>query len=406
MKKPPAEVALLTPDAEGWRLSRTGAAAQKTATLGEAAAALPLGTRLHLALPCQAVLLERMTLPSTDRTELAGMVQLQLEKSLPFAIEDVSSDFVVVESNENESTLVSAAAQNTQLDSLCSPLREKGRVPEKITPFAMHVAAACPANETVLAIYPEQGQLVVAICEKSRLAWTHLVQPMPDEATLRDELPQMLLGAEMEGVPTNFSRVRLAEESAALAAPLREYFEVPVELMPLDGQLPEPAFNLVPASWQADVARGARAAQWKQRIIIGVAAYLLLIVASYVYLALLKVKAGKIATEVRNGKPAQVFMQTRRARWQALAPAVDPNRSVVEILLQVTPPPDSGIVITDFEFSPTNWKIGGEAPSADLLTAYVAKLKENKELEAFNIQWQMGKFLPNDHVPFNIFGKQ
>jgi hypothetical protein len=406
MKKPSAEVALLTPDAEGWRLSRTGAAAQKTATLGEAAAALPLGTRLHLALPCQAVLLERMTLPSTDRSELAGMVQLQLEKSLPFAIEDVSSDFVVVESGENESTLVSAAAQNTQLDSLCGPLRESGRVPEKITPFAMHVAAACPANETVLAIYPEQGQLVVAICEKSRLAWTHLMQPMPDEAALRDELPQMLLGAEMEGVPTNFSRVRLAEESASLAGPLREYFEVPVELMPLDGQLPEPSFNLVPASWQADVARGARLAQWKQRIVIGVGVYLLLIVASYVYLALLKVKAGKLAAEVKNSKPAQLFMQTRKARWNALAPAVDPNRYVVEVLFQVTPPADSGISITEFDFQPAQWRVAGEAPSANLLTNYVAKLKEDKELEPFTIEWKMGAFLPNDHVPFNIFGKQ
>ena len=96
MKKPGAAPALLTPDADGWRLSRTGAAPQKMATLGEAAAALPAGMRLHLALPCQAVLIERMTLPATDRAELAGMVQLQLEKTLPFAIEEVSSDFVVV----------------------------------------------------------------------------------------------------------------------------------------------------------------------------------------------------------------------------------------------------------------------------------------------------------------------
>ena len=181
MKKSGAALALLTPDADGWRLTRAGLSAQKIATLGEAAAALPEGTRLHLALPCQAVLLERMTLPATDRAELAGMVQLQLEKTLPFPIEGVSSDFVVVASGENESTLVSAAAQHTQIETLCQPLRAGDRLPEKITPFPMHIAAACPAAETVLAVYPEQGQLVVAICENSRLAWTQVL-PTTDAA--------------------------------------------------------------------------------------------------------------------------------------------------------------------------------------------------------------------------------
>ena len=144
MKKTGAAPALLTPDAIAWRLLRAGVPPQKFATLAEAAAALPAGTHLHLALPCQAVLLERMTLPATDRAELAGMVQLQLEKSLPFPIEDVSADFLIVETGETESTLVSAAAQHGQLAALCAPLRERGRPPEKITPFAMHIAAANP----------------------------------------------------------------------------------------------------------------------------------------------------------------------------------------------------------------------------------------------------------------------
>lgn len=405
MKKPDAAPALLTPGAEGWILTRGGLAAQKIATLGEAAAALPFGTHLHLALPCQAVLLERMTLPATDRSELAGMVQLQLEKTLPFPIEDVSSDFVVLESGENESTLVSAAAQHTQIETLCGPLRERGRLPEKITPFAMHVAAACPPDETVLAVYPEQGQLIVAIAEKSRLAWTHVL-PALDADTLRDELPQMLLGAEMEGVPTTFSRVRLAGECAPLAEVLGEFLQVPVELVAFDGQLPEPAFNLVPASWQTDVDRAGRAAQWRQRLIAVGVVYVLAIFAAFAYLAWMKAEARKISAQYAAAQPVLQFVQNRAARWKALAPAVDPGRYTVELLYQVHKNlPNESVRITEFYLDTGLWRIVGEAPSANLAIDYISKLKEEKELGTFLIDAKPPQLLPNEHAQFTISGK-
>ena len=406
MKKSGADVALLTPDADGWRLSQAGGAARKMATLAEAAAALADGTRLHLALPCQAVLLERMTLPATDRAELAGMVQLQLEKTLPFPIEGVSSDFVVVASGGNESTLVSAAAQHAQLDALCAPLRARGRLPEKITPFPMHIAAACPEDETVLAVYPEQGQLVVAICEKSRLAWTHVL-PAPDAESLRTELPQMLLAAEMEGVPVVFSRVRLAQQCAPLGGVLRDFFQLPVEFADFDGPLPEPAVNLVPSVWQADLARGARAAHWRQRLIAAAVIYVLAIVAAFAYLAWLKAQARKIAAQYAAAQPVEKFVLSQEARWQALAPAIDPRRYARELLYQIDrnrPTPD--LNVTAFHLEPGLWRIVGEAPSVNLAIDYLAKLKEEKELGSFVIDGQQPKLLPaNDHAQFTISGK-
>ncbi len=405
MKKNAEDIALLTPDADGWRLSLAGGAAQKMATLGEAAAALTNGTRVHLALPCQAVLLERMTLPATARDELAGMVQLQLEKTLPFPVEGVSSDFVVVESGAHESTLVSATAQHTQLDALCAPLRARGRLPEKITPFPMHIAAACPADETVLAVYPEQGQLVVAICEKSRLAWTYVL-PAPDAESLRSALPQMLLGAEMEGVPVVFSRVRLAQECAPLAEVLREFFLLPVEFADFDGLLPEPDVNLVPASWKADVNRGARAVQWRQRLIAAGVVYLLAIVAAFAYLAWLKAQARKIDAQLAAALPVQKFVLTEEARWQALAPAIEPRRYARELLYLVNKNrPTDDIHITEFHLDPGQWRIIGEAPSVNLALDYLAKLKEEKELGSFVIDAQQPKLVAGEHAQFTIFGK-
>ncbi len=404
MKKNAEDIALLTPDADGWRLSLAGGAAQKMATLGEAAAALTNGTRVHLALPCQAVLLERMTLPATDRDELAGMVQLQLEKTLPFPVEGVSSDFVVVESSGNESTLVSASAQHTQLDALCAPLRARGRLPEKITPFPMHIAAACPVDETVLAVYPEQGQLVVAICEKSRLAWTHVL-PAPDAESLRSALPQMLLAAEMEGVPVVFSRVRLAQECAPLAEVLREFFLLPVEFAAFDGLLPEPDVNLVPASWQADVNRGARAVQWRQRLIAAGVVYLLAIVAAFAYLAWLKAQVRKIDVQLAAALPVEKFVLSQEVRWQALAPAIDPRRHARELLYQIDRDrPVDDLHVTQFVLDAKQWSIIVEAPSANLALNYLTKLQEEKELDAFKIDARGPQPLPNEHSQITIFG--
>ena len=405
MKKTGAALALLTPDADGWRLSRSGVAPKKIATLGEAAAELPAGLRVHLALPCQAVLIERMTLPAMDRGELAGMVQLQLEKTLPFPIEEVSSDFVVVESSGSGSTLVSAAAQHAQLDALCAPLRERGRLPDKITPFAMHIAAACPAGETVLAVYPEQGQLVAAICEKGCLAWTHVI-PALDAGTLRDALPQMMLGAEMEGVPTAISRVRLEQECASLSETLDDFYQVPVEMVSFDGELPEPDVNLVPASWQADFQRGERVAQWRQRLVAAAVLYVMTIVAAFAYLAWLKSNARKIDAQYAAAQPVLQFVQSRQVRWKALGPAIDPSRYAVELLYQANKNlPNDGIRITEFDLRGAEWRIIGEAPSANLAVDYITKLKEEKDLGAFLIDGKLGQILPNEHAPFNIFGK-
>jgi hypothetical protein len=406
MKQPGADLALLTPDAAGWRLSRAGAPVQKSATLVEAAALLPAGLRLHLALPCQSVLLERMRLPATDRDELAGMVQLQLEKTLPFPIDEVSSDFVVTQTAENESTLVSATAQHAQLDALCEPLREKDRLPEKITPFAMHVAAACPQEDTVLAVYPEQGQLVAAICEKGKLAWTHVL-PSMDAAALTGELPQMLLSAEMEGAPTAFASVRLDNECAHLGASLREFFHLPVMPLALDGVLPEPAVNLVPSTWRADVERMERSARMRQWITIAGAAYVLAIVGAFAYLAWLKSDVRKIDAKYNAAKPVLEFVRGRQARWNTLAPAIDPHRFTVELLFQLDKNlPGEDVRITEFEQVLSQWKVIGEAPNANAAINYVTKLKEEKELGAYQISAGPPQIISaNESAQFSIFGK-
>ena len=103
-------------------------------SLAEAAALVPpRACRLHLALPCQMAVLERLTFPATSRDELAGMAQLQLEKTLPYPVEEASSEMEVICQAENESTVLSIAVNTESLSRLCEPLRTLGiRLPRKI----------------------------------------------------------------------------------------------------------------------------------------------------------------------------------------------------------------------------------------------------------------------------------
>ncbi|MEI9895074.1 MAG: hypothetical protein WDN28_14595 [Chthoniobacter sp.] len=84
MKKNGNSHALLSPGATGWRIRVPGAADSTVPTLDEALKAIPENAHIELSIPCQSVLLERHTLPATDRSEIADMLQLQLEKTLPF----------------------------------------------------------------------------------------------------------------------------------------------------------------------------------------------------------------------------------------------------------------------------------------------------------------------------------
>src|SRR5437762_12360149 len=89
MKKNGASHALVSPGATGWRIRINGGIDNTVPTLDEALDAIPVDAHIELSLPCQSVLLERHTLPATDRAELADMLQLQLEKTLPFPVEEV-----------------------------------------------------------------------------------------------------------------------------------------------------------------------------------------------------------------------------------------------------------------------------------------------------------------------------
>ena len=404
MKQNGATPAFLGPDAHGWRVSVGGGAEQSVATLGDAIAALPAGSTIELALPCQSVLIERHKLPSTDSAELADMLQLQLEKTLPYPLEDVSHGFEVLSQNESESTVITFAASRAQLDTLCAPLREKGRIPSRITLMALRVAAACPETGTILALWPEQEQTACAIITGGKLAWAQPVAALGADAVLA-ELPGLLLSAELQGVPADFSEIRISEEAAGLAGALAQHFGKPVlPLGPLPGA--KSALDLLPPAWQSELRRRERGDSVKHNLLIAGVVWLVLVAGAFGYLAWLKHRVQLTQNEHDAMEPRFASIIKQMGRWDSLAPVVEPRRSIVEVLHQLTKAwqQNEKLQFTSFSFGPREWVAKGEG-TTDARFDLVTRLKASKEFDSFELQFPPEQPLKDDKFSFSVIGK-
>jgi hypothetical protein len=399
--------ALVFPGATGWRIRLPGGQTTSVPSLDEAATVLPAGASVHLALPCHAALLERMALPSTDRDELSGMVALQLEKSLPYPVEEVSTDFDVLRQAENESTLLSVAANHAQLDQLCQPLRSKAFVPEKVTLYAQHVAAACDTAETVLCLWPEDGQLVVAVCEHGKLGYAQVLPETSPEAVTA-ELPGLLLRAEMEGVPTTFDRVRIEQGCGGLRDQLAALIGRPVEVFSFDAPLPEPRTNLIPSAWLDDMRKLESGDRLKSRLQLAAMLYLVLIAAGALYLVWLKNRVRQLDVQLAQTQPLVEFQQATQAKWSELAPAIDPARYPLEILKTLydnRPSPELKFIA--FTADTRGFKLECEVASesgAGLCLDFLDRLQKDPGLSAFKIEAPAPKFVDKG-TKYDVFGR-
>ena len=75
IKKNEAGPATILPQAEGWAIWRGSKREHIAASLAEAAALLPSRLPVHLALPAQGLVIERLQLPATQPDELAGRIE-------------------------------------------------------------------------------------------------------------------------------------------------------------------------------------------------------------------------------------------------------------------------------------------------------------------------------------------
>jgi len=413
----------IIPTAHGWNFLRSSTAAspreavagsagqngswnvRKLQTLGEAVPLLSATDDFVLGLPVAAVLAQRFRLPSVDPAEFPEMIRIQIEKVLPFSAEDVTTDFEVIEQDENESVVSAVAIRNEQLAELAAPLLDRGFIPRQVTVYAAQRASTYAPKGNALLIYPEGEALVYAVTENGKLSLTRVFENGNGEQ-LQLELPQLRMSAELQGINASSPNVLLDESYYQMRDTVQGILASPTEIVSVELPPASIKLNLLPESWRRRRSQLIRQTEWRKRLLWIGGAYVGLLFLLFAYLGLLRFQIGRIDTRIAQDAPGTQFVRATEANWKALAPAIDTRYYPVEILLHIFESlPSPEVRITAYNQSARQVSIDGEANTAALAYQFIEKIKKNPDLRVFQFEMAAPRILPNDHAQFRLEGK-
>src|SRR5438874_8640636 len=400
----------IIPTAHGWNFLRAAEQngswnVRKLQTLEEAVPLLAATDDFVLGLPVSAVLAQRFRLPSVDPAEFPEMIRIQIEKLLPFAADEVTTDFELIEQDENESVVSAVAIRNEQLKDMASPLLERGYIPRQITVYAAQRASTHAPKGNAVLIYPEGETLVYAMTENGKLSLARVFEGSNGEQ-LQLELPQLRLSAELQGIDASSPNVLLDETCYELRDAVQGILSSPTEIVGIELPPASVKLNLLPESWRRRRLQLVRQVEWRKRIAWIGGAYVGAIVLLFAYLGLVRFQVGRFDRRIAHDAPETEFVRATEARWQALAPAIDPHYSPVEILQHLFESlPSADVRITTYNQSARQISVDGEANTAALAYEFIDKIKKNPDLRNFQFDMAAPRILPNNHAQIRLEGK-
>src|SRR5213595_1096943 len=378
---------------------------RKLQTLEEAAPLLAATDDFVLGLPVSAVLAQRFRLPSADPAEFPEMIRIQIEKLLPFAADEVTTDFEVIEQDESESVVSAVAIRNEQLAELASPLLERGCIPRQVTVYAAQRASTHAPKGNAVLIYPEGDTLVYAVTENGKLSLARVFDNGNGEQ-LQLELPQLRLSAELQGIDASYPNVLLDETCYELRETVEGILTSPTEIVGIELPPAPVKLNLLPESWRRRRLQMMRQVEWRKRLVWIGGAYLAILVLLFAYLGLLRFQLGRLDRRIARDAPGTEFVRATEAKWKALAPAIDPHYYPVEILQHLFESlPSADVRITSYNQSARQISLDGEANTAALAYEFIDKIKKNPDLRTFQFDMAAPRILPNNHAQFRLEGK-
>src|SRR6266550_397837 len=412
----------IIPTAHGWNFLRSSTAAsprdvtagsasqngswnvRKLQNLGEAVPLLSATDDFVLGLPVSAVLAQRFRLPSVDPAEFPEMIRIQIEKVLPFSAEDVTTDFEVIEQDENERVVSAVAIRNEQLAEIAAPLLDRGFIPRQVTVYAAQRASTYAPKGNALLIYPEGEMLVYAMTENGKLSLARAIERNGDQ--VETELPQLRLSAELQGIDASSPNVLLDETCYELRDAVQGILASPTEIVGIELPPAPVKLNLLPESWRRRRLQLIKQAEWRRRLLWIGGAYRALLLLLLAYLGLLRFQIARLDRRIAQDAPGTEFVRATEAKWKALAPAIDGHYYPVEILLHLFESlPSADVRITAYNQSARQISVDGEANTAALAYEFIEKIKKNPELRIFQFDMAAPRILPNDHAQFRLEGK-
>jgi len=373
--------------------------------LKEAAGLLESTDDVVLGLPVNAVIAQRLRLPTVDPSEFEGMIRLQVEKAFPYPPEEVTSDIELIEKGEKESIISSVAVHNARLNEIAGPLLSKGHIPRQVTVYAAQRAASHAAKGRALIIYPEGEKLVSAISENGKLSFTRTLDAVEAEGLQRD-LPQLALSAELQGIDTSFPKVLLDENCLPLRDTIERVLAQRPDLMRTEAPPAKVKLDLAPATWRKQRVSLVRQRAWRRRLLWAGAIYAGIFLLFALYVAVIRFQVGRLQNAIKSDAPKVDFIKKTEADWKALSPAIDPHYYPIEVLLHLFESlPNPQVRITVYEQSARNISVQGEAPTAALAYQFAETVKKNPGLRDFSFNLQTPRILPNEHAQFRLEGK-
>src|SRR6266700_3289850 len=267
----------IIPTAHGWNFLRSAEQngswnVRKLQTLEEAVPLLSATDDFVLGLPVTAVLAQRFRLPTVDPAEFPEMIRIQIEKVLPFAADEVTTDFELIEQEENESVVSAVVIRNEQLAEMAAPLLEHGCIPRQVTVYAAQRASTYAPQGNAVLIYPEGETLVYAVTENGKLSLARALESTNGEQ-LQLELPQLRLSAELQGINASFPNVLLDETCYQLRHTVQGILASPTEIVGIELPPTPVKLNLLPEGWRHRRSQIARQVEWRKRLRWAGAAY-------------------------------------------------------------------------------------------------------------------------------------
>lgn len=374
-------------------------------TLDEAVPLVTAQDDVVLSLPVAAVLAQRFRLPTVDPAEFPEMVRIQIEKALPFSAEEVTTDFELIEQNENESVISAVAVRNERLTEIAAPLLDKGIIPRQVTVYAAQRATTHAPEGRALLIYPEGEKLVSAVTENGKVSMARTLDGI-EPAQLQMELPQLALSAELQGIKTSFPNVLLDESCFELRDTVQKVLSSPTELVGIETPPASVKLNLLPESWRQRRVQLVKRGEWQKRLTFAGAAYGALLLLFLLYLIYARVAVARLDSLIARDAPQTQFIKETETNWKSLGPAIDPRYYPVEILLQLSESlPSADVRITAYNQSARQLSVDGEANTAALAFQFAEKVKKSPGLQNFRFDMAAPRLLGNGHAQFRLEGK-
>lgn len=362
---------------------------------------------VSLSLPSSRLLMRVLELPSTDPDELAGMVELQIDRISPFPLDQLTLSYEVLRQSEDQSRVLAVAAPRKTVDELGDLLKGQNIYvrsldAEVLAWWSLLVAHGdVPREGRVILILEEYTEFSLIVVDNGTpvcfrpLELFHDFSDRSVVAEIADEVRYTLLSLEAEYGHDPKCQTEIwsvSEIPNALVDALGELSPRGVHLHDL-GAIPTLAEGLAMRSAERDkhhvelVPREWVELQRRRQImkftLIASAAVLC------VWLAVLSIAGTVFAVQksAYNGVKAEADKyadparkaQAARNEMQSLEKYAQRTHSALESLLEITTVLPDAVEINSFDYSKGKAvRLRGSAPVKDPILDYLSKLGASK----------------------------